>query len=480
MSEGATPPSAPAPRPVDVAALASSRALLELTWPILVGQVAVIGLGVIDTVMAGRLSATDLAGVALGSSIYATVFVGFMATLQALTPIAGHHFGARRFREIGIDLRQTVWLSMFLTLVALPPLLANRPWLRLIDAAPEVAAISSLYLWAVAAGLPAAFAARAFIALNAAVSRPTVTMLVNLCALAAKVPLNLLFIHGAGPLPAMGGAGCGMATALIMWLMLLAHWLLWRLDPFYRRFRAPAATRSGPIWSRQKELLRLGLPSGGALLIEISSFTFIALLLARFGATTVAGHQIVANVIALLFMLPLSYGIASSVLVAQALGAGRPGVARRAGLRGFRIAVASALALAILVYLLREPLVSLFTRDAQVAAVALGLVGLAMLFHFFDAIQGVATFILRGYKVALPPMLIHGVALWAVGLAGGFWLAYHPPASWPLGPAASFWIAAATGLALAGAALTWLADYVSRSRVDESTQKKSRANGPAP
>lgn len=468
MSEGSTPPSATAPRPVDVAALDSSRALFELTWPILVGQVAVIGLGVIDTVMAGRLSAIDLAGVALGSSIYATVFVGFMATLQALTPIAGHHFGARRFREIGIDLRQTVWLSMILTLVALPPLLANRPWLRLIDAAPEVAAISSLYLWAVAAGLPAAFAARAFIALNAAVSRPTVTMLINLCALAAKVPLNLLFIHGAGPLPAMGGAGCGMATALIMWLMLLAHWLLWRIDPFYRRFRAPPATPSGPIWSRQKELLRLGLPSGGALLIEISSFTFIALLLARFGATTVAGHQIVANVIALLFMLPLSYGIASSVLVAQALGAGRPGIARRAGLRGYRVAVASALALAILVYLLREPLVAQFTRDAEVAAVALGLVGLAMLFHFFDAIQGVATFILRGYKVALPPMLIHGVALWAVGLGGGLCLAYRPPAGWPYGPAASFWLAAAIGLALAGAALTWLADYVSRSRVGES------------
>jgi MATE family multidrug resistance protein len=461
---GAQAPVPAGARPADEAALDSTRALLQLAWPILVAQVAVIGLGVIDTIMAGRLSATDLAGVALGSSIYATVFVGFMATLQALTPIAGHHFGARRFREIGIDVRQTLWLALFLTLVALPPLLVNRPWLRLIDAAPEVAAISSLYLWAVAAGLPAAFASRAFIALNAAVSRPTVTMLINLAALAAKVPLNLLFIHGGGPLPAIGGAGCGIATALIMWLMLAAHWLLWRLDPFYRRFHAPAGTRAGPVWARQKELLRLGLPSGGALLIEISSFTFIALLLARFGATVVAGHQIVANVIALLFMLPLAYGIASSVLVAQALGAGGPAIARRAALRGYRIAVGSALVLVFVVYLLREPLVAQFTRDSEVARVALGLVGLAMLFHFFDAVQGVATFILRGYKVALPPMLIHGVSLWAIGLAGGYWLAYHPPATWTLGPAASFWLAAAAGLALAGAALSWLADYVSRNR----------------
>ena len=475
MSGGGTPAPAHGPQPADEAALDSTRALLQLAWPILVAQVAVIGLGVVDTVMAGRLSATDLAGVALGSSIYATVFVGFMATLQALTPIAGHHYGARRFAEIGIDVRQTLWLALFLTLVALPPLLLNRPWLRLIDAASEVAEISSLYLHAVAAGLPAAFASRAFIALNAAVSRPTVTMLINLGALAAKVPLNLLFIHGSGPLPALGGAGCGMATALIMWLMLLAHWLLWRLDPFYRRFRAPPGTRTGPVWARQKELLRLGLPSGGALLIEISSFTFIALLLARFGATVVAGHQIVANVIALLFMLPLSYGIAGSVLVAQALGAGRPAIARRAALRSFAIAVGSAAVLVLVVYLLRDGLVAQFTRDREVALVALGLVGLAMLFHFFDAVQGVATFILRGYKVALPPMLIHGVSLWAVGLAGGYWLAYHPPAAWTLGPAASFWLAAAAGLALAGTALTWLADYVSRRRADEGAKEKSRA-----
>jgi MATE family multidrug resistance protein len=449
------------------AAEESTRALLALAWPILVAQVAVIGLGVIDTVMAGRLSATDLAGVALGSSIYATVFVGFMATLQALTPIAGHHYGARRFTEIGIDVEQTLWLALFLTLLALPPLLVNRPWLQLIGAEADVAAISSVYLWAVAAGLPAALASRAYIALNAAVSRPTVTMLINLGALAAKVPLNPLFIYGAGPVPALGGAGCGVATALIMWLMLLANWLLWRFDPFYRRFRAPPGLRHGPLWARQRELLRLGVPSGGMTLIEVSSFTFITLLLARFGATTVAGHQIVANVIALLFMLPLSYGIASSVLVAQALGAGAPAAARRAGLRGYRVALVTAVLVVIVVFVLREPLIAQFTRDPHVASVALGLLGLGLLFHLFDAVQGIAAFVLRGYKVAFAPMLIHSVTLWALGLGGGWWLAYHPPAPWPLGPAASFWLAAAVGLAVAAVALSWLADFVARSRVRE-------------
>jgi MATE family multidrug resistance protein len=327
-----------------------------------------------------------------------------------------------------------------------------------------------MYLWAVAAGLPAALASRAYIALNAAVSRPTVTMLVNLGALAAKVPLNVLFIHGAGPLPAAGGAGCGMATALIMWLILLANWMLWRADPFYRRFRPPAGAPRGPVWSRQRELLKLGLPSGGATLVEVSSFTFITLLLARFGATTVSGHQIVANVVALLFMLPLSLGIASSVLVAQALGAGSPAAARHAGMLGCKVAAAVALAAAAAVFAARQPLVGLFTREPDVAAAALGLLGLGMLFHLFDAVQGAAAFVLRGYKVAFAPMLIHTVALLGIGLGGGCWLAYAPPPGWRLGPAASFWLAATVGLVLAAAALALLADFVSRSRVAEAAK----------
>lgn len=479
MNAGSRSPAAAAGA-AEHGALDSRRALLTLAWPILVAQIAVIGLGVIDTIMAGRLSATDLAGVALGSSLYATVFVGFMAALQALTPIAGHHFGARRYQDIGVDVAQTLWLAGFLTLLALPPLVINRPWLHFIGAEPAVAAVASWYLWAVAAGLPAALASRAYIALNAAVARPKVTMVINLAALAAKVPLNLAFIHGAGPLPAMGGAGCGVATALLMWLMLIANWSLWRLDPYYRRFYTTDARTRRPVWSRQRELLRLGVPSGVTTLIEVSSFTFITLLLARFGATTVAGHQIVANIAALLFMLPLSYGIASSVLVAQALGAGSPDTARRAGLRGYRIALGTALLLVLTVYLLRQPLIAQFTRDPQVAAVALALIGLALLFHLFDAVQGFSAFVLRGYRVALVPMLIHGVTLWAIGLLGGYWLAYHPPGFWALGPAESFWLAAAVGLAIAAVALSWLADFVARSRLYPATNEKSRAQGPAP
>lgn len=457
------PMSASVPDP-SLALRASGRELFALAWPIFVAQIAVMGLSVIDTVMAGRLSANDLAAVALGGSIYASVFVGLMGVLQALTPIAGHHYGAGRYADIGTDVGQALWLALFLSLIGVPLLAFNAPWLALTGTEPAVARIASLYLWAVAIGLPASLAARAYIALNAAVSRPKVTMAINLAALGAKVPLNFAFMYGAGPLPALGGAGCGVATAVLLWGVLAANWSVYRLDPFYARFHPARRHRRGPIWARQRELLKLGLPSGATILIEVTSFTFIALLVARLGAVTVAGHQIVANLVAVLFMMPLAYGIAASVQVAQALGAGLPAAARSAARRGWRVAMATALVVCIAVYLLREPIVAAFTRDAQVAAVASSLLAAGVVFHFFDAMQGVAGFILRGYKVALAPMLIHSVALWGLGLAGGYWLAYHPPAGWAYGGAFSFWAAAAAGLVLAGFAMTWLAAYVARRR----------------
>src|SRR5512134_3772656 len=167
----------------------SSRALIKLAWPLFIANLAVVGNGTIDTVMAGRLSASDLAAVAVGSSIYVTVYIGAMGVLQALSPIAGHHFGAHRFRAIGDDVQQALWLSILLTLVGLPFLLASELWVRFAQVDAAVGSIVQTYLAAIAFGLPAALASRVFVALNAAVSRPQVTMIINLVALGLKAPL---------------------------------------------------------------------------------------------------------------------------------------------------------------------------------------------------------------------------------------------------------------------------------------------------
>jgi MATE family multidrug resistance protein len=439
---------------------ADAGALLRLAAPIFLAQLAVLGLSVADTMMAGRLSARDLAAVGVGSAIYATVYIVGLGVLAALTPIAGHHYGAGRTHEIGTDLGQTLWLAALLSLLGVPVLLAGGSLLRAAGVAPEVAAIAERYLWGEALGLPAWYASRAYVALNSAVSRPQVTLAVQLVALGAKVPLNWLFIHGAGPLPALGGAGCGLATGVLGWIVVGLCWAVWRFDPYFRRFYA--RRRHGPLWARQRELLRLGLPSGGSLFIEVTSFAMISILLAPLGSRVIAGHQIVLNLVSVLFMLPLGLGIATSVLVAQSLGAGQPARARAVAWRGWRITVAIAALAAVSLYLVRQPLIGLFTTDTEVIQVALSLLGLAALFHVFDAMQGVAGFILRGYKVALAPMLVYGLALWGIGLAGGYWLAYAAPSDWPLRGATGFWAASGAGLVVAGVGLTALAAYVAR------------------
>jgi MATE family multidrug resistance protein len=444
---------------------ASSRALLKLAWPLLIANLAVVGNGTIDAIMAGRLSATDLAGVAVASSIYITVYIGLMGVLQALAPVVGHHFGAHRWRAIGDDVQQALWLSVLLTLVGLPWVLATDVWIRFARVDTDVGRVAALYLQAIAFGIPAALATRVFVALNAAVSRPKVTMSINLAALAMKVPLNVVFMQGAGPIPAFGGAGAGMATAALSWMMLGLSFAVWRFDPFYARFRGTGV--HPPRWASLRELLKLGVPIGVSTLFEVTSFTFMAILIARLGTAAVAGHQIAANLISIMFMLPLSLGIATSVLVAQSLGAGSPAVARRAALRGFRVAIAIAASAAIALWLLRAPIVRLYTSDPAVAAVALSLLGLAALFHLFDAGQAVAGFVLRGYKSTFWPMVIYGVALWGIGLGGGYWIGLNPtPFGPPRGPL-GFWEAATAALVLAAVTLCMLAAAVSRRRIAE-------------
>jgi MATE family multidrug resistance protein len=454
------------PPPPDV----GPRSLLTLTGPILVSQLAVMGLAVIDTVMAGRLSATDLAAVAIGMSLYTSVFIGMNGLLQALTPISGHHFGAGRGREIGLDLAQGHWLALGMSAVGVPLLLFSEPWLRLLGVAPDVAGVARDYLALIAFALPGSLIARSYIAVNAAVSRPQVQMVINLSMLAAKVPLNALFMYGAEPLPALGGAGCALASALLLWGSAAANALAWRLDPFYAPFRLRGERLVGPDWARLKSLLRLGLPMGATLLIEVTSFSLIAVLLARLGAVTLGGHQIVANLVSLLFMLPLSLGIATSVLVAQSLGAGSPRLARQVALRGWRLSIGAALVMALACWFARTQVMGAYTTDGAVANMALSLMALAMVFHAFDGAQSAAGSVLRGYKVTWLPMMIHSAALWGVGLVGGYLLAYRTPLGARLGGATVFWLAATVGLGLTAVALSLLANRVSRLAVGGATR----------
>ncbi|MFJ1255552.1 MATE family efflux transporter [Cupriavidus sp. CuC1] len=441
------------------------RRISVLAAPVLVGQLAVIAFGVIDTIMAGRASAIDLAAVGLGGSIYVTVYISLMGVLQALAPIAGQLHGAGRGAEIGSEVRQAAWLGLALAIPGMLLLLFPGPLLEFAQAPPELVEKATHYLHIQAFGLPAALGFRIYSALNNALSRPVMVTVLQLVGLVVKIPLNAWFIDGGFGLAPMGGPGCALASALISWIWCISGVLILRRNAAYRPlqiFSSWAWPQARPI----RALLRLGVPMGLTYLIEITSFTLMSIFITRMGTVVLAGHQIIANLGAVAYMLPLSLAIATSTLVAQSIGARDQDGARRIARRGICLAATLAIMVGGLLWILREPLLHAYAKDPAVVRAALPLMLFIAFYQGFDAVQVMTAFILRAYKIALVPTLIYAVSLWGVGLGGGYVLGFGLIGSLPAFTrgAAGFWLANSISLAIAGSLLVRYFVTVSRRR----------------
>ena len=444
--------------------VADVRRITELAWPVLIGQLAVIAFGVLDTAMAGRASAADLAAIGLGGSIYVTVYISLMGVLQAVSPIAGQLYGAQRYGEIGEEVRQAVWLGLVLAAIGMLILWFPAPLLHLADATPELAEKATAYLRYEALALPAALGFRIYSALNNALSRPVMVTVLQLAGLAIKFPLNALFLYGGMGVPAMGGPGCALASMIISWLWFVAAAAILMRNPAYKPF-AIFTHYSPPNRARLWALVRLGVPMGFTYLIEITSFTLMAIFIARLGTVVLAGHQIAANLGAVAYMVPLSLSIATSTLAAQSIGARDRVAARRISLNGIKLAVMCAVIVGAAVLFLRRELVSLYTHDDTVLAIAVPLLPFIAFYQMFDALQVMTAFILRAYKIALIPTVIYALSLWGVGLGGGYALGFGllGDIAAALRGAAGFWAANGLSLMVAGALLVSYFNRVSRA-----------------
>ena len=444
--------------------------IAALSWPILVGQLAVIANGVIDTAMTSRFSATDLAALAIGASIYVSVFVGLNGVLAALSPIVGQLFGGKHYSAVGTEVKQAVWLAVFLYLAGALVLLNPQPLLRLAEATPELEEKATLYLRILALALPATLGFRIYAALNTAIARPKMVMALQIGGLALKIPLNALFIFGGFGFPALGGPGCAAATAVVSWMMFIIAVLILRLAPSYRRFGLFGTGFVAPRWVAQRDLLKLGIPMGLSYLIEVTAFTFMALFIARLGASTVGGHQITANFATVLYMLPLAIASATGTLVAQAIGARDMEGARRLGIDGIRFAAVASVAIGLAVWLARHQIVRAYTPNEVIMAAAVPLFVYIAFYQLFDAIQVVAAFVLRAYKIAIVPTLMYAFALWGIGLSGGYVLGLDPFGISPpaMHGAAGFWFANSASLAVVAVGLLWYLRVVQRDAATRS------------
>ena len=429
--------------------LAAARGLVAHALPILIAQLSSIGMMVVDTAVLGHVSAVDLAAVAIGGGIHVSVVFALVGILQAVAPVVAHLHGARRDGEVAGVLQQGFWLALLLAVPGIAFLSHPGALLGLVDMDTAVADKVRQYLGLLAWGLPAALVYRTFYAFCNALGQPRVLMAIGVASLAVHGLLawGLALAGWAGE--PLGVVGCALSNVIIAWAACTAGGLWLAGSRLGSRYR-PFADWQAPRWATWRELLRLGVPMGLSNLVEITSFTLIALFIAPLGATVVAGHRIVANLSALTYMLPLSLAIAVMAAVGQAVGARdwpRAHAAMRAGLF---LAGVSSTVVGIGLWAATAPLVAAYTDDPAVRAVAAGLIIYVAVYQFFDALQTVAGHVLRAYRITLVPMLIQVFCFWAVGLGGGWWLCYRAPE--PLG-VAGFWLAAVVALVLAAVLL---------------------------
>ena len=423
--------------------IAEFSILARLSLPLILAQLAQSSMGFVDTVMAGRYGATDLAAVGVGSSVWFTVFLLILGILTALVPSISQARGRRDNTQIRALVPQGIYLGALLGLGAALTLRHGEHFLRLLEVDGAIIPLATNYLKAVSWGFPAigvCFALR-YCCEGLSVTRPG--MLVSFGGLLVNIVANYVLVFGKLGLPALGGIGCGYATTMTMWMMLGGMVLVFRRERQLRTQRL-LALKVSPHLKTLTSLLRIGLPIGIGMFVECSIFAIIALLLSRFGAQTVAAHQIAISFTGMVFMIPLSISSAISIRVAYNHGRSQ----RQHTRRSIGVGLATTGVLAILSSSLMATcsmwLTALFTPDADLAAAAASLLLLAAVFQVPDAIQVSAAGALRGFKDTRTPMLLQTISYWCLGLPCGCYLGLH------LGmQARGFWIGLICGLSCA-------------------------------
>ncbi len=437
------------------------RTIARHAGTVYVGQAAVLAFGITDTLVASRYSGEALAALGVGSAVYISIFVGLMGMLQAQLPVWAELRGAGRPLDLGRSVRQALYLALAACLVGVGLLLSPGALLRWTEVPPELRGEVSRYLAITAVSLPLALVFRLYSTLSQALGRPRLVTWIQVAALALKVPLSIWLAFGGACVPALGLAGCAWASVAVYLLMVgIAVWTLRTQDLFTPyRIWAPLERID---WAAQRGFARLGIPTALSIVVEVTSFTLMALFVARQGVIPAASHQVAASLAGLLYMMPLSLGIAASARVSYWIGAGDLRHARLALRLGLKLSLGLALACALAVAALHQPLATLYVGDnPPVVAMAAGLLLIVAAYHLFDAVQCVCVFLLRCFGVATAPVVVYSLLLWGLGLGGGYVLAYEGVAGGaPMQSPAAFWLAATLALAVTAAAfiaLLWRA-----------------------
>ncbi|WP_105103599.1 MATE family efflux transporter [Microbulbifer pacificus] len=441
------------------------RHLTNLGGPLVVSNLAVVSMGVTDTIVAGQSGEVNLAGLALGSSIWAVCAVTLIGMLAAVSPVVANLRGARDEAGCARQMRQSVWIALIGGLLVAAALLAAPLWSQWIQTEEPVRRVMAQYLQALAIGtLPFAFGS-ALRGYCEGMGQVRPVMRIYLAAAALNIPLDILFVFGWGPVPAMGGAGCGLATSIVCWCIAIA--LYWHAgydrgaSHVYRALDLKLLPPR-PHWPTLRHLLAVGMPICIGAASEVTFFASLTLLLAAYGATIVAAHQIGLSIGSIFYLVALALAQAVSIRTAQVLGQNRPKRARFVSTVGVGTGFVYALLTGLILIGLRDLLVLAYTSNPDITAVARNLLLLAAAFQLVDVTQAMAAGALRGYRDTRVPMYLQLFSYWIVGLASAWWIGEH---FWGV---YGYWVGICIGLGTAAALLLMRLWRTSRRQLDKS------------
>ncbi|MDF7784823.1 MATE family efflux transporter [Pantoea stewartii subsp. indologenes] len=434
--------------------LTEARQLLALAIPVILAQVAQTAMGFVDTIMAGAVSATDMAAVAVGTSIWLPAILFGHGVLLALTPTIAQLNGSGRRERIAEQIRQGFWLAFFLSLLIMLVLWNAGYFIRSMhDIDPLLAEKAEGYLHALLFGAPGYLFFQVMRNQCEGLSKTKPGMVLGFLGLMLNIPLNYVFIYGHFGMPALGGVGCGVATASVYWAMFIC------MRFWVRRMRSMQDIRPEQRWSSPsaailKRLAGLGLPVALALFFEVTLFAVVALLVSPLGIVNVAGHQIALNFSSLMFVLPLSLGVATTIRVGYRLGQGSTEQARVSAWTAQCVGVSMAVLTAIFTVTFRHHIAQLYNDNPDVVTLAAQLMMLAAIYQISDSIQVIGSGILRGYKDTRSIFFITFIAYWLLGLPSGYILALTDWVVPRMGPA-GFWCGFIVGLTSAAVMMLW-------------------------
>ncbi|WP_223701847.1 MATE family efflux transporter [Sutcliffiella deserti] len=426
------------------------KLFIKIVIPILVTQLGLFSMNLFDIMMTGNVGPSDLAGVAIGSGLWVPIYTGLSGILLSITPIIAHLVGAKKTESVPFSITQGMYVALAMSLIVLGlGAVLVQPILQGMNLEEEVRYVAKYYLVALGFGVIPLFGYTVLRCFIDALGHTRISMIITLLSLPINIVLNYILIFGKLGLPALGGIGSGIASAITYWLiMLISLYIVLKKRPFtqFQLFQ-----KLYPIsLSKWKEILVIGVPIGLSIFFETSIFSAVTLLMSSFDTVTIASHQVALNFASLLYMVPLSISMALTILVGFEIGAKRIKDAKQYTLIGVIAAVLLSSVCAILLYIFRSEVASLYTKDPEVITLTTSFLLYAIFFQLSDAIAAPIQGALRGYKDVNITFLLALVSYWFIGLPVGYLLANYTSYG-----AFGYWIGLIIGLAAGAIGLTW-------------------------